>query len=261
VADTPKLSKIHLQILEVLKAHPEGLTEGEMRALLNLPSEQHVQFGRRRRDLHYHFKIDKVGRGVHTKYVYAGPLEKPRDSAAVSPRIRAEVLHDAHGRCQMCGKTIAEHGVALVVDHKVPREWGGPNTSDNLWAICTECNAGKKNFFASVDSPEVRHAMREKSPHMRIGELLKAAGKGKPLPARLIQFVADQDQWDKRLRELRYLGWKIKAKTKKNAAGRTESFYILEEFKEWIPDVSKWIQQYERDRENRNRASKKSRKR
>jgi len=32
----------------------------------------------------------------------------------------------------------------LVVDHKIPREWGGETVSENLEAICEDCNAGKK---------------------------------------------------------------------------------------------------------------------
>src|SRR5919108_1036058 len=59
VPKPPALGQIHEQMLALLKEHPEGLSEGEMRAALRLSSEEQVQFGRRRRDLHYYHRIAK----------------------------------------------------------------------------------------------------------------------------------------------------------------------------------------------------------
>jgi hypothetical protein len=252
----PKLSAIQTRILEVLKAHPEGISEGQMRAELNLPSHEMVQFGRRRRSLHSYFLIEKIKEGRETKYVLKGPRPDVKDSVAINQKLRAGAMRLAGRRCQMCGRTIQEHGISLVVDHKIPREWGGKTVEDNLWAICEECNAGKKDLFSSVDSPELRAAIVHKSPHVRIGELLKGAGIGEPIPSHIIQFVADQDQWDKRLRELRYLGWEIRATTRRKKGGRTQSFYTLLKWKPWPEDPSRWIQNYERERDRKNRAVK-----
>jgi 5-methylcytosine-specific restriction endonuclease McrA len=248
-----KLGLIHKQMLALLEAHPEGISEGEMRAALKIPAEKMTQFGRRRRDLHQHYRIEKKRQGIDVKYVLVGPLAEPLDDAPIGIRLRAEALREARGRCQMCGRTIVEDGIRLVVDHKLPRTWGGKTERDNLWAICEDCNAGKKDLFASMDSPHVRQAMANKSPHIRIGELLKAGGVGKEVPSHLIQFVANQDQWDKRLRELRYLGWKITAGTRNVKGGRRQSFYILRHFTEYPPNVSKWIQDFERKRAKRNK--------
>jgi len=158
----------------------------------------------------------------------------------------------------MCGRTIEKHGIALVVDHKIPREWGGSSEAENLWAICEECNHGKKNLFASVDLVAVRNAIKHKSVHVRIGELLKELSKGgESVPSYLIEFVANQDDWQKRLRELRYLGWKIKPSRKKMPNGRVQSTYKLENFTEWPPNPSEWIRKYEQDRAERNKGNEK----
>ncbi|MGA8764049.1 MAG: HNH endonuclease signature motif containing protein, partial [Candidatus Sulfotelmatobacter sp.] len=135
------------------------------------------------------------------------------------------MLHAAHGRCGICGRTIEKHGISLVVDHKVPRDWGGRTELGNLRAICEECNHGKKNLFASIDSVAVRSAIQHDSVHVRIGELLKAVGVGQPVPSDLIDIVANQDDWRKRLRELRYLGWQIKALRPKMPGKRFQSTY------------------------------------
>lgn len=249
----PALGKIHDQILNLLKEHPEGISEGEMRAALRIQPEDQTQFGRRRRDLHYYYRIEKKLIGKKTVYIYRGPLEISRDATPTNAKTRALVLHLAHGRCGMCGRTIEKHGVTLVVDHRIPREWGGKTEPENLWAICDECNQGKKNLFASIDSPEMRSAIRHSSVHVRIGELLKGAGIGQPVPSHLIDIVAGQDDWRKRLRELRYLGWEITASRVNLESGRFRSQYRLDKFAEWPPDPSGWIRDYEQKRSSRRR--------
>ena len=62
----PALGQIHEQILALLKEHPEGISEGEMRVALRIQPEEHIQFGRRRRDLHYYYHIDKKRIGKKT---------------------------------------------------------------------------------------------------------------------------------------------------------------------------------------------------
>jgi HNH endonuclease len=135
-------------------------------------------------------------------YQYAGEKLQVSDEGHINLKLRAEVIHAAHGRCQMCGSTVQRDGVKLVVDHKKPRDWGGGNERENLWAICENCNSGKKAFFSSIDTDLMKKATGHKSVHVRIGELLKAVGVGKRTPSSLIEVVADQDDWQKRLREL-----------------------------------------------------------
>jgi hypothetical protein len=141
----------------------------------------------------------------------------------------------------------------LVVDHKIPREWGGETVPENLEAICEECNLGKKAYFESVDAEWMRGVMGQKSVHIRLGEILKAF-KGDPVDAATLEFVANQDDWKKRLRELRYLGWEIETFNRRISEIRVSSFYRLVRSRPWPADPTGIIRQYERDRAQRNRA-------
>ena len=90
---------------------------------------------------------------------------------------------------------------------------------------------------------------------MRLGETLKAF-KGRPVPAATLEFVANQANWQARIRELRYLGWHITSFNRKLEGGRVSSFYRLNKSERWPPDPTATIRQYERDRAERNRSAK-----
>ncbi len=249
-----KLSGISLRILEVMRAHPEGITEGEIREILQIPPVEQANFGRRRRELNYLYHIEKRQEGSRVLYVYKGPRSIPRDTGAINIRLRAQALQAARGRCGNCGRSIEKHGIVLVVDHKIPRERGGFTEPANLRAICEECNAGKKNFFESFDADRMRQVVSHESVHIRLGEMLKAA-KGEPVSAEDLSFVANQDDWKKRIRELPYLGWDIEVFNRKLPGGRVSSFYRLIKATAWPDDPTGVIRQYERDRAARNRSA------
>jgi len=251
-----KLTQIQQKILGLLKQHPDGISEGEMRKSLGIPADKLVQFGRRRRELGAYYHIVKKRVGPETLYVLVGEREQQLDTHPINPKLRAQVLHMAAGRCGMCGRTIEKHQITLVVDHRIPRDWGGATIPENLWAICEECNHGKKNLFASMDSSAVRAAIQHESVHVRIGELLKAMGVDTPVPSLLIEFVAmDQEDWHKRLRELRYLGWIIDVSKKKTSQGRVRSSYTLRKYGPWPDDPTRWIRNFEKEREEKNKSS------
>jgi len=260
--------EIHVRIIEVMRRFPDGISGGQIRQELEkegLRSEEQTHLDRRKRDLKKWFVIEKITSTVIvdskkrtvTLYRYKGKRQHITDQGQVSQRLRAEVIHSAHGRCQMCGKTIEANGVTLVVDHKKPREWGGSNDRQNLWAICEECNAGKKAYFSSlnVDSDMMKKVMAHESVHVRIGELLKAVGVDKRTPSSLLDVVADQDDWQKRLRELRYpvIGWEIDTQLYKSASGKKQADYILRSYKPWPDDPSGTIRRFEQERERRNK--------
>ena len=190
-------------------------------------------------------------------YQFDGERTSVTDEGQIGSKLRAEVIHGAHGRCQMCGRTVARHRVILVIDHKKPRDWGGTNERDNLWAICEECNSGKKAFFSSlrVDSEVMKKSMGHGSVHVRIGELLKAVGIGNRTPSSLIEVVADQDDWQKRLRELRYpvIGWQIDTQLYKDRFGKKQCDYVLRTCRPWPQDPSGVIRRFEKEREERNK--------
>jgi HNH endonuclease len=269
MAGKSKPGKIHLRIVEVMKRFPDGISGGQIRQELEKeglePGDQ-THLDRRKRDLKKWFVIGKnlsniVVRGKNrrvTLYKYVGVRRKVVDEGQVSLRERAEVIHGAHGRCKMCGKSVDQHGIVLVVDHQKPREWGGTNDRENLWAICEECNAGKKAYFSSLhaDAEVMKNTMAHDSVHVRIGELLKAVGVDKPISSQLIDVVADQDDWQKRLRELRYpvIGWKIDTKLYRAVSGKKQCDYILRSFKAWPDDPSGVIRRFENERKKRNLA-------
>jgi hypothetical protein len=238
---------IHRKIVELLRQHPAGLTSGQIRAKLNLAPDEQAQLDRRRRDLRKWFILGKKKSGRDIVYTLMGERDASVLERGVNIRVRAAVLGRAHGRCQMCGRSVEKHHIVLVVDHKIPVDWGGSNDDDNLWAICEDCNAGKKAYFASQDQGIMRGVMHHKSIHVRIGELLKR-NFGKPVPSPLIELVAGQEDWKKRTRELRYLGWKITATRRKLESGKVESYYKLQKFKDWPDDPSGWIRDFERQR-------------
>jgi 5-methylcytosine-specific restriction endonuclease McrA len=267
MAGKSKPGNIHLRIIEVMKRFPGGISGGQIRQELEKeglePGEQ-THLDRRKRDLKKWFVIKKdiakivvndKNRKV-TLYKYAGVRRKVVDQGQISLKGRAEVIRGAHGRCQMCGRSIERHLITLVVDHKRPRDWGGNNDRDNLWAICEECNAGKKAYFSSlhVDAELMKGLMAHESVHVRIGELLKAVGVGKRTSSQLIDVVADQDDWQKRLRELRYpvIGWEIDTKLYRATSGKKQCDYILRSFRAWPEDPSGVIRRFENERKKRN---------
>lgn len=238
------------KIIELLQRHPEGLTSGEIREKLQIPADQQTHLDRRKRDIRKWYELITIPHPSNPRYKLGERREQGADSE-VNGKLRAEVLRASRGRCQMCGKTVEEDGVKLQVDHKIPQTWGGTNDFENLWALCAECNHGKKNLFASQDDG-IKTVLRHTSVHVRIGELLKL-NFGSPVSSRLIDFVANQDDWKKRTRELRYLGWEIVVTKKKLSNGRVISFYQLDKFKEWPDEPTRWIRQFEKEREETNK--------
>jgi HNH endonuclease len=263
-----KPGQIHLRIVEVMRRFPEGISGGGIRQELEkqgLKAEDQTHLDRRKRDLKKWYTIRKKSTPVEVDgkkrrvvlYQYVGERQQITDEGHISLKLRAEVIQGARGRCQMCGRTVAVDGARLVVDHKKPRDWGGTNDRDNLWAICDECNSGKKAYFSSldVDADAMKQALEHKSVHVRIGEMLKAMGVGARVPSAVIEVVADQDDWQKRLRELRYpvIGWRIDTKLYKDQAGRKRCDYILRSYRRWPPDPSGTVKRFEEERKKHNR--------
>ncbi len=248
------LSEIHHRIIDLLRRYPDGLTAGEIRRELNLNPIEQTQLGRRRRELYPYFEIEKIRDGRVCRYVLRGPRTAPAaTTGAVSLADRAQVLQQAAGRCGMCGRTTTGHGIALVVDHRVPREWGGSNDISNLWAICEDCNAGKKNLFATMDAAQMKAVLAHSSVHVRLGEFLKIHLQ-KAVEPWLLHFVSGgQDDWKKRVRELRYLGWEITVRRRTTEHGRVIAAYELVSWTPWPVDPTDWIRRYEIERAERNR--------
>jgi hypothetical protein len=245
----PTLGAIHEKILDLLKRKsPGGLSIYEIRAAIpDMGTQQHLD--KRVRELRYYYKVPQR----KNRYYFEGERSDPAaDRGVISQKLRAAVLQKAHSRCQMCGRTVADDGIKLVLDHKIPRNWGGPTVIDNLWAICELCNGGKRDFFATLDDSEMMQIVKLGSVYERIAKMPRLH-KGKPVPSWLLEFVANvndfQEDWQKRLRELRHpvIGLKIKASRPRTPAGKWEAAYVLEKWKPLPANHRFLIKEYERE--------------
>ena len=252
-----KLGEIHSKILAILK-RPGGASLFEVREILKVgDSQEHL--GRRLRDLYPHHIFNKTVKGRRLNYEWL--RERPKgewDYSEISKKDRASVLHAAHGVCQMCGKTIAADGIKLNIDHKIPQEWGGTSALENLWAICSGCNEGKRSFFATFDTKTMKQVLAFGSVHRRLLEALRL-NSGKWFDSDFLRFVANfddyQEDWQKRIRELRYFGIEIEV-GKMKVGRRIQSRYRLVKDATTLPkDLSAAARKYEAFRAARNRVS------
>src|SRR5690606_26459752 len=130
------------------------------------------------------------------------------------------------GKCFGCGRRPDRDDVVLVVDHIVPRAIGGPSEDWNLQPLCEQCNADKKERYSAFNKyrDRIERAMSFPEVQRRIGELLLSFG-GEPVPADLVQVVASageyRNDWQRRVRDLRTLGWKVGVKKVREGGRRT----------------------------------------
>lgn len=204
--------------------------------------EDHSQTDRRLRELRRYFEVEAVRVRADFHYHLKGWASGiPVDlSEGISQRRRAQVL--TPGRCAMCGKTPLGDGVKLVVDHKVPQAWGGSNEPENLQPLCEECNAGKRDYFQTYDpyAHKIRLAINFDEPQKRIGELLKAFD-GDWVRTDLLAVVASakeyQEDWQRRLRDLRFLGWDYEFKKRYDEGARVWTYYRLTKSAPWPENI------------------------
>ncbi len=211
------------------------ITMPEIRTVLHLEGQQE-HLDRRVRDLYGAFEIARVKRGNETTYELIGRTDKLLQTGGhISKTVRAYALRAQ--RCAQCGRTPLQDGVRLHVDHILPQAWGGTDAQENLQPLCSECNEGKKSYYSSFNeyADQIKLAATYDEPHRRIGELLKAFN-GKPVPSELLEVVANskqyQDDWQKRLRELRELGWRYRFEKRKEDK-RFKTVFILEHSEPW----------------------------
>lgn len=224
-------------IYRVLYEHQgTPITMQQIRKMVGGEMATQEQLQRRRRDLNPHFIIEQTRAGLETRYELIGrKATRVGPNSGISEKVAAQVLQ--HGRCAMCGRTPLEDGVKLQIDHKVPKEWGGTDDVENLQPLCEEHNRGKKHFFATFDkhAKQIRAAINHDEVHKRIGELLKSF-EGEWVPSELIGIVASakqyQEDYQRRLRELRVLGWKIESKREQEGR-RSVAHYRLASWEEW----------------------------
>jgi hypothetical protein len=79
---------------------------------------------------------------------------------------------------------------------------------------------------------------------------------GGQVTSSLLEVVADQDDWQKRLRELRYpvIGWDVETFLYKDPSRRKQSDYILRSYRQWPENPSETIRRFEKERDLKNKA-------
>jgi len=226
-----KKKRLHDLILGALKASPDGLSIHELRAKLPEDIGPQAELNKRVRELRYKHDIPHES----GRYVYRGARVVPLDNQGISSKLRAAVLNKANGRCQMCGRTVKDDGIKLEADHKIPHNWGGATDLDNLWAICQLCNSGKRDFFKSFDDDEMRDLVGFESVHERLAKALQKRG-SEGVPSWFLEFVANvndfQEDWHRRLRELRVIGIEYVFAKKRLPSGKVETTYFLKKWKD-----------------------------
>lgn len=164
----------------------------------------------------------------------------PSDVLPISLRLRAQIL--APARCAQCGRTPLAHGVVLNVDLRVPPDWGGTTEPENLQPLCDECQEGKKRYLQtySAYSAEIRYAVSFDEPQKRIGELLRALN-GQWVPSDLIGIVAGakeyQEDYQRRIRDLRFLGWEYETQKRHHEGARVKTYYRLIQDGPWPANI------------------------
>lgn len=90
-------------------------------------------------------------------------LKNPKHTRdEVSSRVKAYIRKRDGNRCQRCGRRVGDvvgyrtdgsaRRTQIQVDHKLPASRGGTSDTNNLWALCRECNIGKSDYYADERS-------------------------------------------------------------------------------------------------------------
>lgn len=119
----------------------------------------------------------------------------------IDQKTRYRILQRDDSRCQRCGRGVAE-GARLVIDHKIPVEWGGLTQDDNLWVLCEECNLGKKHWFKDESAEEMKQLMAESSGYRRL-EMYFTMHPNEVINVAKLNVVAGIRDWPRTLRSLR----------------------------------------------------------
>ncbi len=152
------------------------------------------------------WKIEKMGGSIKTKYRLTSTIKgegKKRDY--INNRLRAKILLRDNYRCIHCGKNPKEDEIKLHIDHKIPVEWGGETTEDNLQTLCSDCNLGKKAYFADFNNEIMKNILKEDSGTQRL-LILASNIVDKPLDVNFIGTIAGIRDWTRTIRMLRQKG-------------------------------------------------------
>lgn len=84
----------------------------------------------------------------------------------LSAELQAQVLTDAGHCCGYCHSDEHLTGMALSVEHLLPRALGGVTVRDNLWRSCRACNEQKRTQVQATD-PETAETVPLYNPRLQ----------------------------------------------------------------------------------------------
>ena len=143
------------RILDFLLANVGRIIEGEE---IREASGNVSEWARRVRELRdeegYQILTHRDRRDLKPgQYLLETDKRLPQFARAISKETRAYVLERNGYTCQMCGLAAgdvdpfdATRSVRLTMGHIIDKSKGGPDTPNNLRAICTNCNEGLQNI-------------------------------------------------------------------------------------------------------------------
>jgi hypothetical protein len=233
-------------------------TAAEISFFLDAAAYAGMSADRALRSLKTHFDIAAVVRDGSERYELRGwAAHRPSaERPVLSLRRRSQALE--LGFCALCGRSPTRHEVVLEPDMRVPPEWGGTTDPENLWPLCEECFEGRRQYLETYASysEQIRHAASFDEPQRRIGELLLAL-RDEWVPSELIGIVASakefQGDYERRLRDLRMLGWDYKPSKKYNEGARVRVYYKLIRSAPWPESIWAAITAEEKRRKARRR--------
>ena len=89
-------------------------------------------------------------------------------------KIKKQILKRDNYRCVFC-KFGKKEKAELHVDHKVPRDRGGPSTLENGQTLCSRCNFLKKNMSMNSLGKKIFDDLLKKSMKNKNKEMIKIA--------------------------------------------------------------------------------------
>lgn len=171
------------------------------------------------------WKIDYNPSNNTYVFPYAEPVNEPKDSRYISKKLAAEVMIRDNSTCQMCGRTVADDGIRLHIDHIIPHEWGGKTELQNLQCLCSDCNEGKKNWATSEPKELMIEISNASSTTQRLKKYFEYYA-NTPIEVEKLSVIGKTREWTRQVRYLREDNMDIEYLPHNQKKGQDKDCYI-----------------------------------